>query len=136
MNESHLRASELRLGNYIIDQSYPERECRVFRLNCGIEYPITYSYNKAFEYTSQRAIGLSGVPITDEWLMNLGFKKMGKHDVFEIDNLRFVIGTGCLVYLIDEDDRNKYCVKAMQFIHEIQNTYFALTGKELIITKN
>lgn len=69
-----------------------------------------------------------GIPITEEWLVNFGFEK------------GFYYKKGCLKlstgskrtlvrYVISNSE--SVSIATIQYIHELQNLYFAITGAEL-----
>jgi hypothetical protein len=78
------------------------------------------------------------IPLTEEWLIKLGF---GKDDTNTYIHESLPSGTG--VYFESGNDWNfddaNICgdfdecihVKLPQYVHQLQNLYFALTGKEL-----
>lgn len=76
------------------------------------------------------------IPITEEWLIKLGYKKnidedecpylyavKGKTSLFERENGYYNFH---IEDVLDEGINIKY-------VHQLQNIYFALTGKELIV---
>jgi len=76
------------------------------------------------------------IPLTEEWLIKCGFEKLSHYEeahteedyVWEIEAPRSPV-----LFLVDgifhEDN---YGVK-LQFVHQLQNLYYALTGSELTI---
>ena len=86
------------------------------------------------------------IPLTEEWLLKFGFKKrrnVGTH----IDEetafywLHDYSGIGITIdYFLSTHDRNYDSIsvdgsKGLEYVHELQNLYFALTGEELEIVK-
>ena len=75
------------------------------------------------------------IPLTEEWLLKFGFEKIiGKIDIYEKDRLRIWLGSRgrSLCYLIEEDTTSAhYIPNSIEYVHQIQNLYFALFGKEL-----
>jgi hypothetical protein len=78
------------------------------------------------------------IPLTEEWLLKFGFKKrdMLSSILFDMKNPRFSI------YLNPPIDKsNKWNILGIeknvniQYVHQLQNLYFALTGEELITLK-
>lgn len=68
------------------------------------------------------------IPITEEWLIKFGFEKI-KNEYYTInDIISFIIDLKICYILID----NKLEIE-IKYIHQLQNLYFALTGKELEI---
>lgn len=81
------------------------------------------------------------IPLTEEWLLNFGFKKAKdetKITYFNIDteHAKYVIYS----YKQKFDftiDCNEFCkvLRQLRYVHELQNLFFALTGKELKMKK-
>lgn len=76
---------------------------------------------------------LQGVEITEEWLLKFGFTKS-----FAVTNFAIQIEAGVMdlmpsniigYYVYIED--NWICT--IEYVHELQNLYFIITGQELII---
>ena len=63
--------------------------------------------------------------LTEEWLLKFGFKKVAEND--------FILGKYSLYYLLYYDG---YRVSEItpKYVHQLQNLYFALTGKELVVS--
>lgn len=81
---------------------------------------------------------LSGIPLTKEWLLNLGFKKDSdgsfiKNDISIFLDKRFKTN----LFLQENQDNFKWFSYEckIQYVHQLQNLYFALTGDELTITE-
>ena len=122
---------ELRLGNYIHDSNNPDRICKVFRLNCGIDYPITYSYGGAYEESPYRKAGLEYVKLTDDILNKCGFIRNGSYyekGFFYIPILPTINGTE--IMLVPNRD---VAALELKYLHELQNLYRCSYGEELKI---
>jgi hypothetical protein len=81
---------------------------------------------------------LSGIPLTKEWLLNLGFNKdvdgsFMKNDISIFLDKRFKTN----LFLQENQDNFKWFSYEckIKYVHQLQNLYFALTGDELTITK-
>jgi hypothetical protein len=75
----------------------------------------------------------SPIPITEEWLLRLGFEK-----TMSWTFAKELIGNNILVYYLGEKGfsigfKNYSDFKCDQ-VHQVQNLYFALTGEELTLT--
>lgn len=78
------------------------------------------------------------IPLTEQWLIDFGFILGNPNTNYwqlnfdECDRVGFMMGGHLKVgiHLIDETDTEigKTCL----YVHQLQNLYFALTGKELI----
>lgn len=117
-----MKSTELRIGNYV-NLSDKDKVCQI---DSG--HDIDKCEDNPFA---------EPIRLTKEWLLNLGFKKIkGKIDIFEIDRLRLWMGSRgqCLVYLIEENTTAAhYIPNVIEHVHQLQNLYFALFGKELIL---
>jgi len=77
-------------------------------------------------------IGLP-IPITEEWLLKLGFEQ---------EENRYWFSNKVLSISVNEDEEGYYGIfgnsgkeitrKGLKYFHELQNLYFALTNTELI----
>lgn len=114
-----IKETELRIGNLVYpDISYPE--------------PMVVT-KKDFDDPSF----LNPIPLEKEHLLKLGFIKNRNH---------FVLNQNCSVthektgsdkgfwYSNDDTSADFYRLKKIDFVHELQNLYFALTNEELRIT--
>jgi hypothetical protein len=71
---------------------------------------------------------INPIQITEEWLLQLGFYKNIDTGLFEKSGYQIDLTVlKCHFYLPDFGD----WYKEIEFIHELQNLYFALTGEEL-----
>ena len=129
-----MKASELRLGNFVIDED-------------GDVLPITAITSTTVFHNRDlfSAINtITGVPLTEEWLDKFGFEKY--------NNSNYSIDVGSY-YSCNEIRNSKmrlkftraknwrvenYANKTIKFnyVHQLQNLYFALTGEELRIKEN
>jgi hypothetical protein len=78
------------------------------------------------------------IPLTEEILLKTGFEKVkNKIDIFELGRLRIWVGGrgAFLAYLIEEDTTSAHYIPNgdLNYLHQLQNLYFALTGEELKI---
>lgn len=127
-----IKASELRIGNY------------VKRSVDGLI--ITITQVDAIDFYES----LTGIPITEEWLLKLGFTYQNDFDCVcwsvTSPNLRLQINQAdysedkgktwshefIFNYWNNLDD-SKIMQTELKYIHQLQNLYFALTGEELMI---
>lgn len=117
-----ITANELRIDNLLFDKE--NRLCRVEEISIDKLYapalhgPITTLPNKC-------------INITEEWLLKLGFKELYKSDfTWKFENEKH---TKIEVYLLPNIAFNVggRCMALINYIHQLQNLYFALTGEEL-----
>lgn len=74
----------------------------------------------------------NGIKLTNKWLKKLGFKKASEFDKFG----GYLIETGkndCKVRLIDFTYDFHVFGLQFEFVHEVQNWFYFLTGRELTV---
>lgn len=70
------------------------------------------------------------IPLTEEWLLKFGFLKDLENDIFlNINAYAFLYWQNNRVELLDND--NNFMISHCDYVHQLQNLYFALTGEEL-----
>ena len=114
-----MKTNELRIGNWVLSCS-EGIETKVGMIAVGID------------------IHFKPIPLTEEWLLNFGFEKR----IDCINSLYCILaGRVLLEYdfrynTIDMINRVNFHIDIhIQYVHQLQNLYFALTGEELTITK-
>ena len=124
-----IQANELRIGNLVH--------------TIGTYVIVNSALIKAIEEYQKYGKLFKPIPITDEWLIRFGFEKlntmMSGCNVFEKGQWRFA------VKIKPEKEEtfslwNKNMspptwsfVRDIQYLHQLQNLYFALTGEELTL---
>jgi hypothetical protein len=133
-----MKASELRIGNYVYD-AFNEVRTINYVLICNVE-----------------KMRLTPIPITEEWLLRFGFEDYQKTEnpdyLNEFGQEWHKIYFNGFYYM--HNDRGKgyemsisgACYdestglhsfsNPIEFVHHLQNLYFALTGEELVLTNN
>ena len=119
-----IQANELRIGNYYIDITDELRELSGYEL-----WQMTVKENKG----NLGIMEYQPVPITQQRLIDLGFEDIGSYEyilgnALMLDNAYTDKGVWNFVY------ENSY-ITEFNYIHQLQNLYFAITGKELIKQK-
>jgi len=116
-----MKANELRIGNKV------SFEGSIVTVNTISDEEVTFSDYASFDYPQIEDI--SGIELTEEWLNKfssdghyifLNDEKGGAIDFSDIDN----------IYLVNEWFEN-FPLNKIQYVHSLQNLYFALTGEEL-----
>ncbi len=142
-----MKAEELRIGNFIASSGNPKNieTCVV-----GKVHSIS-SMDTQFEQieveTEEEFIwffknSYFGIPLTEKWLIDFGFKKYAESSVCK----GWAIGVNPitqdyllnLTWMKNEDGTLAECFYkngyfTIQHVHQLQNLYFALTRKELRI---
>jgi hypothetical protein len=104
-----MEAKELRIGNWV---KQPEGFNQV--------YSIDPDLIDQFQ--------LEPIPLTEEWLMRFGSQKRGQE--IHLDYFTLYDGQGSWTV---NDNSAPYTIAVIEYVHQLQNLYFALTGKELEI---
>ena len=132
-----MRANELRIGNYILDRGNKiltidrfignKIECDIKGMPDKSENGIPIYYHPFTEEINY----LKAIPLTEEWLLKFGFK--WKNFAFRDGTFTVRFQKEFYVYLSFDGVRPSQ-VK-LEYCHQLQNLYFALTGEELTIKK-
>jgi len=122
-----MKATELRIGNYIIYNGclkFNENDVNI--INGGNIHKMEQSIDYREEYEP--------IPLTEEWLLRFGFKK----DTAEHCYMHKGFPSG-IYFVIDAEwaicgDFNECTyIRLPKYVHQLQNLYFALTENELTI---
>lgn len=135
-----IQPKELRIGNLIllpgdiifkvnsIDSRGIELQCRVKDNGNALRMPEP----------GQLSERLMPIPLTEEWLIKLGFELTGSGKVFSdfIFQGSFMVqmhkSTNTFDYgFVDNDETFNNFGNGVHYVHQLQNLYFALTGEEL-----
>lgn len=105
-----MKANELRIGNYVIDE-----DGKIIRLQSvdDLRYYICYD----------------PIPLTEEWLLRLGFDERGFKWVG--DNWMCLSGYVLEIGDLDSSTSGMMWHAPCRYVNQLQNLYFALTGEEL-----
>lgn len=140
-----MKVQELRVGNLLITNNTSYRKSDVGKIACVVAIDSEKSFEELkgvatiyhiddeFRDTyGQFMHHLSPIPLTEEWLERLGFEKqMAWTWAIEIN------GGRKLVYYVGEKGwsigNKEYSDHECRYVHELQNLYFVLTGKELTL---
>jgi hypothetical protein len=124
-----MKANELRVGNLFtsrvpVEVSWIEKQ----RTNLGKDI---YQCNRhTFSYEHEKGL-FCGIPLTKEWIKRLGFERNKDGDYvwykyiisFSCDKPIWFGQHGCC--------QQETIREGIQYVHQLQNLYFALTGEEL-----
>lgn len=122
-----MKANELRIGNWINDNGYN-----------SIIGVIDSHYHAIQISGSPRMIALETIepiPITEEWLVKFGFVRLGNQETW-FGRALWTKGTFAVMhgYGTTNGQRTRYDMIEFDYVHQLQNLYFALTGEELTIS--
>lgn len=132
-----IKASELRIGNYV--NLNPEL------LDCEFDYFITAITHFTADViilgadlfrvnaTPYRLSDLILIPLTEEWLLNFGFKKQSQDAAYWYpDSHLWIWLVKGQMNAHSQQDKLTH----VQYVHQLQNLFFALTGEELTVKEH
>lgn len=129
-----MEAKSLRLGNYVMNGDDIGRVERLSIIRISTSSPHV-------------GVEISPIKLTEEWLITFGFGKKEFRSMFDnrdeywLDrtivtevserNTGFYLHAHNGVEMSFRDDSMVYRYVKLDYVHQLQNIYFALTGKEL-----
>lgn len=142
-----MKSNELRIGNLVyginrrsdvhLPNTLPLKVLQIELFNCEV---LPFDKNPATEkeYFKLSNADLTGIPLTEDWLLRFGCLKQRISSTkknywnqkldFSIDvEFTLLQDNPLFFYLIHNQLRRK----PIQYVHQLQNLYFALTGSEL-----
>lgn len=129
-----MKAQELRIGNLI---EYANKICFVRGI---VEMKIFLEETDGYKSIHDSRIdSVNPIPLTEEWLVKFGWsyyngKTSGNLTKDFGGKIDFDFIDGEMMLKSHYEDQYKYRhVRHIEFVHQLQNLYFALTGKELEI---
>lgn len=146
-----MEAKELRFGNYVIGSKNAfsniykkELICNIQRIDCNSDLGIKLYHSEKPIYILDSINNIKPIPLTEEWLLKFGFKKYKSSIKYKNSKqMFFSFGRGNRFKIRCTTDMNgKNCIDFnhtfancgnLDFVHELQNLYYALTKKELTI---
>ena len=120
-----MKPTELRIGNWVYSEE--NKEVTVLEI-----------YDELISYPDDKIMSgclvseISPIPLTEEWLKKFGFKKTelgGNHVEYKQSLILIEYSKVSRLYVFDTGMR----LVKVKYVLQLQNLYFALTGKELEI---
>jgi len=122
-----MKAEELRLNNLIYN---------------GLGQPFKVNATTISEFSlGQSVLGdFKPIPLTEEWLRQFGFLKdddgnywidLQTHYLELVPSRGYLYPTYVQVPEMSYEDEQRVIINRIEFVHELQNLYFALRGEEL-----
>ncbi len=122
-----MKANELRLGNFIY-WDIPEKENVIHKVvGIGNGKPTTtpISLGEIIE-------DYEPIPLTEEWLVRLGFDEWSDGHWKTRNSLNKNGWSDKFNYYLPYNTMSTYCGNVIiEYVHQMQNLYFALAGDEL-----
>lgn len=123
-----MKASELRIGNYI----YCKGE--IIKVTLIGNHGVQSSINGTTINAKFNTPDLEPIPLTEKWLLDFGFDHMGI--IFRksvTHHLELVYMLSINEFRIQTKGSGFTNTLEIKHVHQLQNLYFALTGEELKI---
>ncbi len=118
-----LLVNELRIGNYI-DPEYKAIVVGIYK-----DEWVTIKNNRT--ESDKRPIDCKPIPLTEQWLKDFGFIISDDYDLI-MKNPFYAEGDSEYGYYLRWGYGGRYASEnPCKYVHQLQNLYFALTGKEL-----
>ena len=108
-----MKASELRIGNLVYDNLGGALKIKGISLESDLSH-------------------IKPIPLTEEWLLKFGFEFDEEDDGYQKGKYKVSVSNeGCLFFI----NIGYYPEEIAEFnyVHQLQNLYFALTNEELIL---
>lgn len=121
-----MKATELRIGNWVQTKQTEK------------QFQVTTS---TFEVLSVVESQYKPIPLTEEWLKRFGFDKDEEYDEGGLVDYRWTLMYRSLEFVSFWNSEELNGVNQPQtgvdieYVHQLQNLYFALTGEELTLIK-
>jgi hypothetical protein len=120
-----MKANELRIGNYILNEYDTPSKVREIT-----HYECVFLGDNLLKQDLQNC---NPVPLTEELLLKCGFNKKARRIVWDIGWIELWYSSYAKNYQVrfykTGNDIEK--VINIEYLHQLQNLYFAITGEEL-----
>ena len=127
-----MQASELRLKNLVLCNTSIGFVDEIVSVCIVSSDEIVCYYKPTKQFIFCKDALFEPIPLTGEWLLKFGFKKDLGNDLYlESTSTSFFVWQNNRVELLD--NKNNICISYCEYVHQLQNLYFALTGEELTI---
>jgi len=129
-----MKASELRIGNFLKWEDETHDIIKVIGINeskTTNDFLITYKELLSETKGQVYSFEFIPIPLTEDWLLKFGFEK---RDGEIPENIDFVFKGFWIEQQSDVDDficLNTEPFVSVEYVHQLQNLYYALTGEEL-----
>lgn len=127
-------ARELRIGNWIHDPIYNKTDFQI-EMFLGRDYFQPLCVDPDEELTLQLS-ECKPIKLTEEWLFKFGFEKAERNyytKQFNSDKRIMIKMHEERSHVMLRSDDLSLGIYGLDYVHKLQNLYFALTGEELTI---
>lgn len=121
-----MKVSELRIGNYVNRLGYPE-QIKSITISEGKRGYVAVQSSGVITHNQ-----IEPIPLTEEWLLKLGFEKL-ENKFYSKGRFSYHKKYGWKIF---ENWVNGWVgVQKVEYVHQLQNLYFAISGEELILER-
>jgi len=134
-----MKATELRIGNYVGFKNRTDCYCIIEELSSSGGIHLTRIFNDGDIDDQPEVIeDITGIRLTEEWLMRSGFKTKSNYSNYILNGIEI----SSMVRVVQTNERRSFWLDgdipdvwkiSLDYVHQLQNLYFALTGEELTI---
>ena len=127
-----MKATELRIGNLVWDDYSGEMIVSGISKPNGLKESLSLKKLDGLPEGSYLCEGIQPIPLTEELLLKFGNAEKGifPNEVVIYDRFIFIWKENYKYWYVVTIEHQEYLTK-IEFVHEYQNFYFALTGEEL-----
>lgn len=127
-----MKSNELRLGNLIKIGGNTLDTYQTFKPS-KVNLAILNEIERENEERPDAILSVfQPIPLTEEWLLKFGFEWSIFHQAFHKDNFVFDLNEFDVgIYSMTTFKRGHVLNQRIEYVHQLQNLYFALTGEEL-----
>ena len=129
-----MKTTELRFGNLIYEVWNGKKDITIFDFTLYESHDANGKTH--FDPISKCEIldKIEPIPLTEEWLLKFGFENQ-QIELDYPDKLLIISATvgGKYYFYLDDADGSTFGLNYIQYVHQLQNLYFILTGTELEI---
>ena len=118
-----MKANELRIGNWIVDEKAPNTPEQVDLRLLKVVQEVDGKYG---DYERMQPI-----PLNEEWMGKLGFSHTDENDDWQHGTTLSWNKQGQVCLHEVAQERWALVAIDVKYVHQLQNLYFALTGEEL-----
>ncbi|WP_183560650.1 hypothetical protein [Mucilaginibacter sp. SP1R1] len=133
-----MTVQELRIGNYVrASNPAGEDDSEWINIHCKVEAIPSKTHVQVIDGMIWSMEWITGIEISDEWLIKFGFEKWlldsnENCSYYKLGVLNLMISDSGHSYGCSfEPENNNSWFTEVQYVHQLQNLYFALTGEEL-----
>lgn len=137
-----MTTQDLRIGNYL-DRNGLMEVCQIFGKTHSGTIKVYDHVNKCYINHSFDMSSFQPIPLTEDILLRFGFeiRTLDRNTEYHIEILNTDVylrhsyrgGYYWGFNMLERDGCELEDVQPIQFVHQLQNLYFALTGEELIL---